>query len=174
MGHPLDTHCREVFVKAVCAKGRATAEQVHTITPRAPVVDVLGCRAVGLRFKSRLRDDSVRISGEYELQVWVAFNEDSELIRQRVDFSEEIGLRDVGEGCLDNEPEVLVDIVSGPDVAECSVNKSGQIEVVVTIDIRVDVVGKTRLFVQTCKPGRSDGSASDDDWDWTDDHSDTA
>lgn len=173
MSHALDTQCREVFVRAVCAKGRATSEQVHTIVPPPGVQDVLGCRVVGLQHRSRLRDNTVRISGEYEIQVWVAFNDESELIRQRVEFRQDVHVVDVGEGCMDDQPEVLVDITDGPDVAECAVNKAGHIDVVVTMSINVDVVGETRLFVQTCQPSvriASGRRVADEEWDWTDDH----
>lgn len=176
MSNALDTQCREVFVKAVCAKGRANSEQVHAIAPpRAGIQDVLGCRVVGLRYKTRLLNDIARISGEYELQVWVAFEEESELIRERVEFRQDVHLQDVGDGCLDENPEVLVDVTQGPNVTECGINKNGHIEIVVAFSVTVDVVGRTRLFVQTCLPRGSRGlvdlSADDEEWDWTDDHS---
>ena len=152
MHSKLDEQCREIFVKAVCAKGRAATEQVHLITPPRDVVDVLGCRVTGLRFNSRLRGDYIRISGDYELQIWVAFNSDSELLRHRVEFHEDIALRDIGDGCLDKDPEVFAEAVKGPTVVECAVNKDGRLEVVVSVEFRVDVVGKTRLFVRICEP----------------------
>lgn len=168
------SQCREIFVKAVCAKGRLLSEHVHTVRAQEDVVDVLGCRVTGLRFQNRLRDDHVRITGEYELQVWVAFDDDSELIRQRVEFADDVPLHDVGEGVLDVEPEVLVDVVDGPTADECAVNKQGDIEVVVHIVFHVDVVGETRLFVQTCPPSdvamqvtTRTGAAAE--WDWVDD-----
>lgn len=170
VGHKLDTQCREIFVKAVCAKGRSTTEQVHTIKSPADVVDILGCRVTGLRFGARLRGDFVRISGEYVLQVWVAFDSDSELLRERVDFREDIALHEIGEGCLDADPEALVDVVSGPTVIECGINKDGRIEVVVALEFQVDIVGKTRLFVRTCEPEEASGTdvadLLDDDWNW--------
>ncbi|MFO7245864.1 MAG: outer spore coat protein CotE [Thermaerobacter sp.] len=157
----LEERCREIFVKAVCAKGRAASEQVHLVRPPRDVVDVLGCRVTGLRFGSRLRGDFVRISGEYELQIWVAYDGDSELLRQRVDFHEDVALRDIGEGVLDDEPEVVAEAVRGPTVLECTVTKDGRLEVTVSVEFRVDVVGRTRLRVRVCD-APDDGIDADD------------
>lgn len=167
----VDTRCREIIAKAVCARGRGTVEVPVEIDPGRQPETVLGCRIPrqSLVFSAHLHRDTAAISGEFQIQVWVAFDSDSELIRERVAFKAEIPLRDVGEGCVDPNPEIRVEVVDGPDCTDVAVDKNGRIDVVAEIEFRVTVFGETRLRVLTCDPDDDGDDRDDDTWDWSED-----
>lgn len=170
MGQRTDRQCREIFVRAICAKGRKAEEQVHTIKAdslREAAKEVLGCRSSSHRFRTSYEGDNVVIQGEYELQVWVAYPRDSDLIRDQVGYKVQIPLVEVGDGALDQQPEVHTDVAEGPQVVEFGLDKEGNVEVVIGLSFRVAVFGETRLLVQTCRgvvEWPEDGL--NNDWDW--------
>lgn len=170
MGRGKEGNCREIFVKAICARGQKADEQIHTIKAdvlREAVEEVLGCRNSSHRYQTAYGKETVTIQGEYEVQVWVAYQKDSELIRDRVSYSLVVPLQEVGDGVLAEQPEVQVDVLEGPHVVEFGLDKEGSIEVVTGLQFRVAVFGEARLLVQTCSP--ADGLADDDfvdHWDW--------
>ncbi|HLS89355.1 MAG TPA: outer spore coat protein CotE [Sphingobacteriaceae bacterium] len=169
MGHQEDRQCREILVRAICARGRKADEQVHTIKAehlRGAVEEVLGSRTAAHRFEASYEGDHAVLQGDYELQVWVAYARDSDLIRDRVSYRLQVPLQEVGEGVLDRQPQVHVDVLEGPQVVEFGLDKEGNVEVVVGLTFKVSVFGETRLLVQTC---RGAGDWPDDlnhDWDW--------
>lgn len=165
----IDTRCREIIAKAVCARGRGAVEIPVSIAPARQPEAVLGCRIPrqSLVFSAVLKDDVAVISGEFQVQVWVAFDSDSELLRERVAFQAEIPLRDVGEGCTDPHPDVRVEVVDGPECADVTVDKQGHVDVIAEMEFKVTVFGETRLRVLTCDP--DDGEDPDDEWDWSED-----
>ncbi|MEX2355650.1 MAG: outer spore coat protein CotE [Thermaerobacterales bacterium] len=174
MGYRNGAQCREIYVKAVCARGRKADEQIHTVPAeslRGTLEEVLGCRISNHRCQASYERDTATVRGEYELQVWVSYEQDSDLLRDRVNYKVEVPLAEIGEGVLSERPEVQVDVVEGPTVVEFGFDKEGNIEIVVSLGFRASVLGESRLFVSTCEPSEDDLGAEDldDDWDWVED-----
>jgi len=150
---------REIFVKAVCARGRETFQRTHRFRAKYHPEEVLGARVTNPQCRAVLQDGRVRVVGSYDVHVWYSYaagsHEDGSqgpthtaVAVQTFEFSVPVPVE-----CLTDDlssvqnPEVRVQAVRSPHVKDCAVDADGVIHVTVEDGYSVQVVGETSLWV---------------------------
>ncbi|MRG85320.1 outer spore coat protein CotE [Salinibacillus xinjiangensis] len=157
---------RQIITKAVIGKGKRFTEASHTISPHHSPSSILGCWVINHHYKARKRGDFVEVSGSYDINVWYSFNDNTktEVVTDKVTYSERIPLAIKDDNCITDDLEVIARATQQPNCLECKINDSGnKILVEVEKEFIVEVIGETKVVVKLDPHGYVE---TDDDFDY--------
>jgi len=162
-----DVALREIFVKAVCARGRETFQRTHRFRAKYHPEEILGAQITNPRVRATYETPGVRISGTYDVHVWYSYagggdsshdHMDTAVAVQTFDYSAPVPVDSLIEDLSTvQNPEVRVQALRPPRVKDCTVDADGVIHVTVEDGHAVQVVGDTTLWVPVYA-----GTGSDD------------
>jgi len=152
-------HCREIFAKAICGKGRKFSQSTHTVSPLTPPVHILGAWVINHKYKAVKSGDFVEIVGSYDLNVWYACekNTKTEVANETVSYVDHVPLSFMDGNMKDNDVQVLVTPTLEPNCIDAYLSPNGTNFVIeVEREFLVEIIGETKLSVLVC--------ASDEDF----------
>ncbi|RCW70642.1 outer spore coat protein CotE [Saliterribacillus persicus] len=161
-----DQDYREIITKAVIGKGRKFIRDTNTMTPPQRPTSILGCWIINHHYKAKLQcEDVVEIHGSYEVNIWFSYNHNTktQVVTEKVEYTDEIPLSVRDEQSFGNETEVIAKVLQQPNCLECNITTEGhKIKVEVEREFLVEAVGETKLCV------RIDPSCEscEDSWEW--------
>ena len=164
----LEKDYREIITKAVCGRGKKFTQATHSISPSHRPTSILGCWVINHLYHAKKKSkDSVEVSGSYDINIWYAYNDNTktEVVTERVTYTDIIPLSVRDEHCLNDDYDVICKVLQQPNCLECKITGKGhQLNVDVEREFLVQVLGDTKLFVRVDRKGYSydDG----DDWDF--------
>lgn len=148
---------REIFVKAVCARGRRTFVRMHRFRTKNHPDDLLGCRLTNHRYTTNIDAERVTVSGSYDIHMWYSYTgmDDGGRMHtavsvQTVEFEEHVPVQ-----YLSGPPSVIVNAQARvtatrhPRAAEISLDADGVVQVAIEDGYSAEVVGETTLWVPT-------------------------
>jgi spore coat protein E len=166
----LDKDYRQIITKAVIGKGRKFAQDSHSITPSHRPSSILGCWVINHLYNAKQKtDDTVEITGSYDINVWYSYNDNTktEVVTERVTYTDIIPLSIKDENMLNDECDVLAKVVQQPNCLECKITSKGhKIVVEVEREFVVQVIGETKLTVKVDPKWSHDDDHDDDSWDY--------
>jgi len=161
---------REIFVKAVCARGKRTFARLHRFRTKNHPEDLLGCRLTNHRFSSSMDGDGVIVTGSYDIHVWYSYSAgdaydggsgrvQTAVSVQTVEFQERIPVQyiDGSAGGVSN-PHCRMTATRHPRATEISLDADGVVQVAVEDGYATEVIADTTLWV----PVYAAGDALDD------------
>ena len=160
---------REIFVKAVCARGRETFQRTHRFRAKYHPEEILGSRVTNPQCRAVMQDGRVRVVGAYDVHVWYSYTSGSQedgspggthtaVAVQTFEFSAPVPVESlVDDLSAAQNPEVRVQAVRPPQVKDCAVDADGVIHVTVEDGYGVQVVGETTLWVPAYAGVGADG-----------------
>lgn len=147
-----DKNYREIVTKAVCGEGHASTTSVHTISPSHKPTSILGCWIINHSYRAKKKSKkAVEVHGSYDVNVWYSYNDNTstEVVVERVKYSDVVPLSSYDEGCIDTASDVLANVIQQPNCLECKINKKEKgISVEVEREFEVKVIGETTLNVR--------------------------
>lgn len=148
---------REIVTKAVVGKGKIVSEGEVIVNVANSVSKVLGCWIINHYYVSNFDNRKVFAKGKYDVHIWYGYNNDSEtaIHKQTVDYNEEFNLSLNHNEEIDDNNEFVIRCLKYPTCSGLSLNENGSISVKVEKELRLDIIGETKLRVQISK---------DDDW----------
>ncbi len=151
-----DTECREIITSAVCGKANKYSQSTYVIRPAHQPSTIGGCWVMNHTYEGALVGDVVEVHGRLDINVWYSYEGNSEtaVAKETVSYVQEITLENVDPYCFRDDLEVVVKVNSEPNCLDASiVEDSHEVSVKVEMELVVELVGKTKLFVLTCHPG---------------------
>ncbi|GAA0496137.1 outer spore coat protein CotE [Virgibacillus sp. MSP4-1] len=161
----VDRETRQIITKAVIGKGKKFKEATHTITPHHSPSSILGCWVINHQYKARKKGDFVEVSGSYDINVWYSYNNNTktEVVSDRVNYSDRVPLVIKDENCISDDLEVIARATQQPNCLECTINEAGnRIVVEVEREFVVEVIGETKVVVKL----DPHGYVNDDDFEY--------
>ncbi|WP_138414699.1 outer spore coat protein CotE [Aquibacillus sediminis] len=163
----LDQEYREIITKAVIGKGRKFTQDTNTITPSHRPSSILGCWVINHLYNAKKKgDDIVEVNGSYDVNIWYSYNDNTktEVVTERVHYTDYIKLSVKDEQTLGDDVEVFAKVIQQPNCLECNISSHGhKIQVEVEREFLVEVIGETKVTVKVDPHGTV---ADDDDWDF--------
>ncbi|KGX93094.1 spore coat protein [Pontibacillus halophilus JSM 076056 = DSM 19796] len=159
-----DQEYREIITKAVCGKGRKFTQSTHTVTPSHRPTSILGCWVINHIYNAKKKGDFVEVSGSYDINVWYSYNDNTktEVVTERVTYSDKVHLSIKDEHCVDENCEVIARVVQQPNCLEARIAHQGhKIVVEVEREFIVEVIGETKICVKVDPDGCVH---EEDDW----------
>ncbi|PWI58279.1 outer spore coat protein CotE [Sulfoacidibacillus thermotolerans] len=150
-----DTGCREIITSAVCGKGSKYAQSTYTIRPANRPTTIGGCWVMNHSCEATLAGDTIEVHGRFDINVWYSYNGNSEtaVAKDTVPYVEHIALQDLDPHCFHDDLAVTVKMVQQPNCLDATIVDGGaEIAVRVELELAVEVVGRTKIWVLTCEP----------------------
>ena len=138
---------REIVTRAVVGKGRISNEGEVVVNTSNQVSKVLGCWVINHGFSATLEQDCVKINGNFEINIWYAYDENSktEVARETIEYTDTIKTRQIVRN-VNSTKDVIVRVLQQPTCTNASIMENG-IEVEVVLEEAVDVIGETKIAV---------------------------
>lgn len=138
---------REIVTKAVIAKGKKTIKLKSIVSPSNDTFSILGCWVINHGFTATLDQDCVVINGEFEINIWYAYDENSktDIAREVQTYNDSIKTRQIVKN-VNSTKDVIVRVLQQPTCTNASITENG-IEVDVVLEEAVDVIGETKIAV---------------------------
>src|SRR5699024_9528403 len=132
-------------------KGRKFSGRTHTITPKQPPSNILGCWIINHTYEADKVGDVIEVRGSYDVQIWVSYNNntDTAVIKENVTFVENVPLSFYDNNCR-GKLEVFAQATQQPNCLEARIVGGGNIQVKVESEFAVEVIGETKLCVVIC------------------------
>lgn len=146
---------REIFVKAVCARGRRTFVRMHRFRTKNHPDDLLGCRVTNHRYTTTMDGTRVTVNGAYDIHMWYSYTgiDDGSRMHtavsvQTVEFVEHVPVEYLaGAATAVVGAQAQVTATRHPRAAEVSLDADGVVQVAVEDGYAAEVVGETTLWV---------------------------
>lgn len=138
---------REIVTKAVIAKGKKTIKIKANVNPSNDTFSILGCWVINHGFSATLEHDCVNINGNFEINIWYAYDENSktDVAREVIEYTDTIKTRQIVKN-VNSTKDVIVRVLQQPTCTNASITENG-IEVEVVLEEAVDVIGETKIAV---------------------------
>lgn len=163
-----DKEYREIITKAVIGKGKKFTQATHSISPSHHPSSILGCWVINHLYNAKKKsEDTVEINGSYDINIWYSYNDNTktEVVTERITYSDYIPLSVKDENCINDDFEVIAKVVQQPNCLECNIVKGSKISVEIEREFLVQVVGETKVWVKVDPQGYH-AQENDDDWDF--------
>ena len=137
---------KEIVTKAVVGKGKKTTTDNHTIDSVNNPSTILGCWVINHNFSGTKENDSVRVKGSFDTNVWYSKddNTNTEVYKDTVSYEEVIPIKKLDE--YDGQDEIIVRAVTQPTVTKAEI-KDGKIEYNIEKTIAAELVGDTKIRI---------------------------
>lgn len=166
----LDKENREIITKAVCGKGRKDTKETHSISPSHRPSSILGCWVINHLYNAKKKkDDTVEVNGSYDINIWYSYNDNTktEVVTERVTYSDYIPLSVRDHHSINNDYEVVAKVVQQPNCLECNISKKGhQVDVEIEREFIVKIIGETKVYVKVNPSAHRHDDDDEDDWDF--------
>lgn len=139
---------REIVTKAVVAKGKKLFNMHEHIESSTHPYSILGCWIINHEFEAYKNADVVTIEGQYELNVWYSYlqNTKTEVLREKIKYKKDIKVKQVVKNYLDNNDDIIAKVLAHPTVTNAKILEDG-LDVDVTMEILAEVIGETKMQV---------------------------
>ncbi len=145
---------REIVTKAVIAKGKKTLNLNEKILTDVKPYSILGCWIINHEFEATKTNlDSVKIIGEFEINIWYSElnNTKTEIIREKVQYSNDIQIKTIVKDFIENTDDILARIIQHPTVINAKIFDDS-IEAEITLEILAEIIGETKMKVTVFNP----------------------
>ena len=137
---------KEIVTKAVVGKGKKTTSDNHIIDSITNPSTILGCWVINHNFSGVKDNDSVKVKGSFDTNVWYSKddNTSTEVYKDTVSYEEEIPIRKLDD--YDGQDEIIVRMIKQPTVTKAEI-KDGKIEYTIEKTIAAELVGDTKIKI---------------------------
>ena len=137
---------KEIVTKAVVGKGKKTTSDNHIIDSITNPSTILGCWVINHNFSGVKENDSVKVKGSFDTNVWYSKddNTSTEVYKDTVSYEEEIPIRKLDD--YDGQDEIIVRMIKQPTVTKAEI-KDGKIEYTIEKTIAAELVGDTKIKI---------------------------
>ena len=139
---------REIVTKAVIGKAKKTSGNKFIVKPDEKPDTVLGCWVINNSFKGTNNNGSVKVDGEFDVNVWYSYEKDTKtaVTTKRFSYSEKMNVPLKNDAVLDNNSEIIVRSLKQPTVTNVEI-KDGIIELTIEKELGVEIVGNTKVKI---------------------------
>lgn len=166
----LDKEYREIITKAVCGKGRKFTQDSHSISPSHRPSSILGCWVINHLYNAKKKsEDTVEINGSYDINVWYSYNDNTktEVVTERVTYSDIIPLSIKDEKSINNEYDVIAKVIQQPNCLECKIaSKGNKVTIEIEREFIVQIIGDTKVYVRVNPNWEKADEDDDEAWDF--------
>ena len=115
---------REIVTRAVVAKGKKVFNLVEKVRTNEKPYSILGCWVINHEFEATKINNTVKLDGEFEINIWYSTNNNTrtDIIRETISYKKDIETRTIVKDYLENSDDIfmqdkwkLLDILRGKD-----------------------------------------------------------
>ena len=154
---------KEIVTKAVVGKAKKNSVDSFIVETNEVPNTVLGCWVINHTFSGFNNNGSVMINGEYDVNVWYSYDNDTKttVSTKRYSYTDKINVNLKDNTGLTNSNEIIVRSLRQPTVSDVKI-ENNVVDVIIEKELAVEVIGDTKLKVSI--------EELDDDYDVVDDN----
>ncbi len=136
------SNIKEIVTKAVIGKTKKSSKDTIKVTINDNIDNVLGCWIINHNFNGTLTNNSVTITGSYDLNIWYSTdnNTKTNVYVNNYTYNETVNVKLNKEELLTNKNEIIVRCLTSPNVDNVKVDGK-EVELTVIKDLGVEIIG---------------------------------
>ena len=141
------TNYKEIVTKAVIAKGKKSFTNDYSITLDNAPSTILGCWVINHNFKGVKNNDSIDISGSYDINIWYSYDNDTktDVVKETNRYNETVHMRSVDTDSTNEE--IIVRSLKQPNCIKAEIN-GNKIEYSVEKELGIELVGDVKVKIE--------------------------
>ena len=141
---------KEIVTKAVIGKGKKNLINNYKITPENSPNTVLGCWVINHNFEGSKNDDSVLVRGDFDVNVWYSYDNDTKtnVTTQTFSYEDKMKVALKEESQLTDQSDIIVRSLKQPTVKDVKI-ENGLIDLQLEKELGVEIVGDTKVKILT-------------------------
>lgn len=141
---------KEIVTKTVIGKGKKTIKSVNIATLNGNIDNVLGCWVINHRFKGYVKDNSIYLSGSYDINIWYSYDNNSKtnVIVNNYTYEEPMNVRINNSSNISSDSEIIVRALNQPSVTNVEI-EGNEIKINLESEMGVEVIGDSVVRVST-------------------------
>lgn len=154
---------KEIVTKAVVGKSKKNSVDSFNVETNEVPNTVLGCWIINHTFSGFNNNGSVMINGEYDVNVWYSYDNDTKttVSTKRHSYTDKINVNLKDNSGLSNSSEIIVRSLRQPTVSDVKI-ENNMVNVNIEKELAVEIIGDTKIKVSI--------EELDDDYDIADDN----
>ena len=143
---------REIVTRAVVSKGKKVFNITEKIKTANKPYSILGCWIINHEFEATKINNTVKLDGEFEVNVWYSTNNNTktDILRETVVYKKEIETKTVVKEYLENSDDILARIIQHPSCTNARILED-YVELDITFEIIAEIIGETKMKVTVFK-----------------------
>lgn len=139
---------KEIVTKAVIGKGKKTKSEEYVIETNEKIDNVLGCWVINHNFRGNVSNNTIVVSGNFDVNIWYSYNNNSKTNVMIKKFSYEYPMNvNIKENAsLTKDSEIIVRTLEQPSVVDVSI-ENNNIHLTIEKQMGVEVIGDTTVRV---------------------------
>ena len=139
---------KEIVTKAVIGKGKKTFISKNEIKAQQKPSTILGCWVINHTFSGTREDDSVKINGGYDVNIWYSYDNDTktDVLKEHKDYQEVVNIRAREDSDESNE-EVIVRSLKQPNCTKVDISND-TINYTIEKELGIELVGDTKVKIE--------------------------
>lgn len=157
---------KEIVTKAVIGKAKKRATSHFSMKTNERPDTVLGCWVINHSFRGRNSGGMVTIDGEFDINVWYSYDNDTKttVSTERFSYNDKMNIHLKDDVHLTDSSEIIVRSLKQPTVTKVAV-ENGVVELDIEKELGVEVVGNTMIKVPVEEDEDDYEEIFDDDFD---------
>lgn len=154
---------KEIVTKAVVGKAKKNSVDSFKVETNEVPNTVLGCWVINHTFSGFNNNGSVMINGEYDVNVWYSYDNDTKttVSTKRFAYTDKINVNLKDNTGLTNSNEIIVRSLRQPTVSDVKI-ENNLVDINIEKELAVEIIGDTKIKVSI--------EELDDDYDIVDDN----
>lgn len=139
---------KEIVTKAVIGKGKKTKSEEYVIETTEKIDNVLGCWVINHNFRGNVSNNTIVVSGNFDVNIWYSYNNNSKTNVMIKKFSYEYPMNvNIKENAsLTKDSEIIVRTLEQPSVVDVNI-ENNNIHLTIEKQMGVEVIGDTTVRV---------------------------
>jgi spore coat protein E len=143
---------REIVTRAVVAKGKKVLNISEKVNTQEKPYSILGCWVINHEFEATKINNTVKLDGEFEINIWYSTNNNTrtDILREVITYKKDIETKTIVKEYLENSDDILARIIQHPTVTNAKILED-VVEVDITFEIVAEIIGETKMKVTVFK-----------------------
>lgn len=139
---------KEIVTKAVIGKGKKTKSEEYVIETNEKIDNVLGCWVINHNFRGNVSNNTIVVSGNFDVNIWYSYNNNSKTNVMIKKFSYEYPMNvNIKENAsLTKDSEIIVRTLEQPSVVDVNI-ENNNIHLTIEKQMGIEVIGDTTVRV---------------------------
>lgn len=145
----MSNNIREIYTKAVVAKGKKLSRNTYTLTLSEKPNEILGCWITNHHFEAVLNNRVPKIIGTYDVHIWYSCRDatDSLVEKHQISYQDEMQVTKKENRDFEKGDEVKGRCLSKPKCLSATKDNSN-VSVVIEKEMQIEVSGETCIKVE--------------------------
>jgi len=152
---------KEIVTKAVIGKGKKSFKNSYNLLAEHNPNTVLGCWVINHSFKGDVKDNKVKVDGNFDVNIWYSYDNDKKtsVEAKNISYSEELNVKTKNNQSLDGS-NIIVRVLKQPSCSNVNI-KEDVIDFDIEKELGIEVVNDEKVRIEV--------TDEDDKWDLIED-----